>query len=93
MSSAQTHHDEADRLLALVGAGAYAGYSGNADHLPVLLAALVHATLANSAAAVNRDKPGSAAKDVLNRRIDMDPSQPDLKSNFIKPKRKRESTT
>ena len=49
MSNAQEHHAEAERLLALVRTDVGDDYRGAADHVPALLAALVHATLASSA--------------------------------------------
>jgi hypothetical protein len=61
MSSAHEHHDEAERLLALVRADVGDDYRGAADHVPALLAALVHATLATSTTvAVIKDRPVSA---------------------------------
>lgn len=61
MRSAQEHHEEAERLLALVRADVGDDYRGAADHVPALLAALVHATLATSATvAVIKNRPVSA---------------------------------
>ena len=63
MSSAREHHDEAERLLALVRADVGDDYRGAADHVPALLAALVHATLsASTAVAVIKDRPVSACE-------------------------------
>lgn len=65
MSSAQDHHDEAERLLALVRTDVGDDYRGAADHVPALLAALVHATLATSTTvAVIKDRPVSADRPV-----------------------------
>jgi hypothetical protein len=59
MASAPEHRREAERLLADVRAATGDDYHDAADYLPVLLAALVHATLAhNTQVTVTTDQPG-----------------------------------
>lgn len=45
IASPGEHRTEAERLLAIVRQAAGDDYQGAADRVPVLLAALVHATL------------------------------------------------
>jgi hypothetical protein len=83
MSTAQEHHAEAERLLALVRTAVGDDYRGAADHVPALLAALVHATLASSAtAAVTKDRPASRDRHISERfhpkKVPEDPNLPQV---------------